>query len=78
MNEKEKEVSLEDPRVCLNSLARQRHIARSEDQCAMDASRWATQRGARSNAQITTDASQRAAQRAACSDAQIAFEINTV
>jgi len=76
MNEEEEEAPLEDPRICRNRLARERHAARSEKQCAADANRRATHRAARSGAQIDADASQRATQRAMRSDAQIAANVS--
>ncbi len=72
MNKEEEEAPLEDSRICRNRLARERHAARSEKQCAADAHRRATHRAARSGAQIAADASRRATQRAVCSNAQIA------
>jgi len=54
MNEKEEEAPLEDPRVHQNRLARERHVARSKEQHATDASRRATQKGVRNDAQIAT------------------------
>ncbi len=52
MNEEEEEAPLEDPRVCRNCLAWERHVARFEEQHAVNASQRAVQRSARSDAQI--------------------------
>jgi hypothetical protein len=38
MNEEEEESPLEDPRVRQNYIAREKHAARSKEQCAVDAS----------------------------------------
>jgi hypothetical protein len=75
MNEEEEEAPLEGPRVRRNSLARERHAARSKKQRAANANRRATQRVARSDAQTVMDANRRAVQRAAHNDAQIALEM---
>jgi hypothetical protein len=42
MNEEEEESPLEDSRVHWNCLAQERHVAQSEEQCAVDASQRAT------------------------------------
>jgi hypothetical protein len=55
MNEEEEESLLEDPRVCRNRIAREKHAARSKDQRAVDANRRTTQRAARSDAQIVLE-----------------------
>jgi hypothetical protein len=60
MNEEEEESPLEDPRVRWNCLAREKHAARSKEQCAMDTSRRVTQRAARSDAQIALENAARA------------------
>jgi len=52
MNKEEEEVPLEDPHVRQNRFAQERHVARSEEQRAADASREAAQRGLRNDAQI--------------------------
>jgi hypothetical protein len=44
MNEEEEEALLEDPRVCQNRFARERHAAWSKEQRTTDASWWAAQR----------------------------------
>jgi len=54
MNEEEEEAILEDSRVRRNRLAQEKHVARSEEQRATDASRRAAQKGAHSDAQIMT------------------------
>ncbi len=59
MNEEEEEAPLEDSHVRRNRLARERHVAQSEEQCAVDASWQAVQRGACINVQIVMDASWR-------------------
>jgi len=51
MNEDEEEAL----RVRRNRLARERHTARSKEQCAMDASWRAAQRPTRSNVQIVLE-----------------------
>jgi hypothetical protein len=73
MNEEEEEAPLEDLRIRRNRLARERHIARSEEQRAVDANRWAIHRVARSDAQIVADANRQATQRTARNDAQNAM-----
>jgi hypothetical protein len=60
MNEEEEEALLEDLRIRQNRLARERHVARSEKQCAVDANQRAIRKAARSDAQIVADASRRA------------------
>ncbi len=67
MNEKEEEAPLEDSRVRHNHLAQERHVVRSKEQHATDASWRAIQRAAHNNAQIVVDASQRTAQISQCS-----------
>jgi hypothetical protein len=55
MNEEEEESPLEDSRVRRNRIAREKHAARSKEQRAVDASRWATQRVARNDAHIALE-----------------------
>jgi hypothetical protein len=55
MNEEEEEALLEDPCVHQNCLARKRHVARSEEQRAADASQWAAQRAAHNDMQIVLE-----------------------
>ncbi len=74
MNEEEEEARLEDSCVRRNRLARERYVARFEEQRATYASRHVAQKAARSDAQIVADAKQRAAQRAARNNAQITLE----
>jgi hypothetical protein len=56
MNEEKEEAPLEDPRVCRKRLAREKHVARSEEQRAAIARRWAAQKGARNDVQIAANA----------------------
>jgi hypothetical protein len=76
MNEEEEEAPLEDPHIRRNRLVRERHAARSEEQRAVDANRWAIHRVARSDAQIVADANRRATQRIARNNAQNAVNAN--
>jgi hypothetical protein len=43
MNKEEEEAPLEDPRICRNRLAREKHVVWSKEQRAVDASRRAVQ-----------------------------------
>jgi hypothetical protein len=76
MNEEEEEAPLEDSRVRGNRLARERHAAWSEEQCAMYASWRVAQRATRSNAQIVADANWRAIQKVARNNGQIVTDAN--
>jgi adenylate kinase family enzyme len=76
MNEEEEDAPLEDLRIRRNHLARERHVARFEEQRAADANRRAIHRATCSDAQIAADASWRATQRAVCSNAQNAMNVS--
>jgi hypothetical protein len=60
MNEEEEESPLENPCVRRNRIAREKHVARSKEQRAVDANRRATQRVARSDVQIALENATRA------------------